>query len=394
MIISPPKGSAVNRLLIPVAVLSLISLVILALILPSTLTVANVMIRVGILFSLNVAAVWFFANQLFSKRMLDLHEYLSLVVSSETAPAKSLRDDGADEIGAIVNLLVGFVKDLQEVISDVRNGAHRVRESSEHQSSLMAESVDKVGARTGQEEQVAKAFGDVAQASSNLSDTADEMAGATGEVVGLLKEGGTFSQVNQTAVKNLAVNVDSMSEDAEKLQAETARIGSVLDVIKGIAEQTNLLALNAAIEAARAGEQGRGFAVVADEVRALAHRTQESTVEIQEMVEVLQARAKGTVEAMARGRELSNNSLEQSDKLAEILVQTQELMSRVNEQAGHISNCTTDQSASTHDVNEKMADISSQGRLICESLIVISEQAKAQEQIAQHVDDSLDRICV
>jgi len=394
MIISPPKGSAVNRLLVPVAVLSLISLVILALILPSELTLAGVMVRVGVLFALNVVAVWFLAGQLFTKRMLALHEYLSLVVSSDTAPNKPLRDDGLDEIGAIVNMLGGFVKDLQEVINDVRNGAHRVRESSEHQASLMAESVDKVGERTQREEQVTIAFGDVAAVSSNLSDTAGEIAGSTGDVVSLLKEGGTFSQVNQVAMKDLSMNVDSMSADAEKLQAETARIGTVLDVIKGIAEQTNLLALNAAIEAARAGEQGRGFAVVADEVRALAHRTQESTVEIQEMVEGLQARARSTVEAMARGRELSNNSLEQSDKLAEILMQTQELMSRVNEQAGHISKSTTDQSATTQDVNEQIMQISSQGREICDSLVVISEQAKAQEQIAQHVDDSLDRICV
>lgn len=394
MTIPPPRGSAANRLLMPVAALSLISLVILALILPNELTVAGVMIRVSILFVLNVAAVWFLANLLFTKRMLELHAYLSLVVSSETAPSKALRDDGADEIGAIVSLLVGFVKNLQQVITDVREGAHRVRESSEHQASLMAESVDMVGECTQREEQVAIAFGDVAQVSSNLSDTADEIASSTGEVVALLKEGGSFSQVNQAAVKDLSVNVDSMSEDAEKLQAETARIGSVLDVIKGIAEQTNLLALNAAIEAARAGEQGRGFAVVADEVRALAHRTQESTVEIQEMVEVLQARAQSTVEAMARGRELSNNSLEQSDKLAEILVRTQDLMRSVNDQAGHISNSTTDQRATTQDVNEQMVKISSQGREICDSLAVISEQAKAQEQIAQHVDDSLDRICV
>ncbi len=394
MTATSPNSSVTIRLVIPVASISVLSLVVLGLILPEEMTVGGVLLRVGLLMALNLAALWFFTQQLVSNRLTELYAYLLQVVSTEVAPSKPLRDDGSDEIGAIVNTLTDFVKDLKSVIDEVRSGAHQVRESSEHQASLMLESVEKVGDRTIQVEQVARTFGDVASLSEQLSVTADQIAESTKGVVNLLRDGNQSSRENQTAVSDLSVNVDSMSDDAAKLQEETARIGSVLDVIKGIAEQTNLLALNAAIEAARAGEQGRGFAVVADEVRALAHRTQESTVEIQEMVEGLQARALSTVEAMARGRELSSNSLEQSAKLVETLSQVEDLMSRVNEQAGHISNSTTEQSNTTSSVNERMSSISTQGREICDSLEVITEQAQAQEQVAQHVDDSLDRICV
>ena len=394
MTVTTPNSSVSIRLLIPVAGINVVSLIILGLILPEEMTVSGVLIRAGLLMLLNLGALWFFTQQLVSNRLNELYAYLLQVVSTEVAPSKPLRDDGSDEIGAIVNTLTDFVKDLKSVIDEVRSGAHRVRESSEHQASLMVESVDKVGERTTQVEQVARSFGDVAALSEQLSVTADQIAESTKDVVTLLRDGNNSSRENHAAVSDLSSNVDSMSDDAAKLQDETARIGSVLDVIKGIAEQTNLLALNAAIEAARAGEQGRGFAVVADEVRALAHRTQESTVEIQEMVEGLQARAHSTVEAMARGRELSSNSLEQSSKLAEVLTQVEGLMSRVNEQAGHISTSTTEQSKTTSSVNERMGSISTQGREICDSLEVITGQAQAQEQVAQHVDDSLDRICV
>ncbi len=388
------NGSIANRLLVPIGGINVVFLVILAVALPKDLSLTGVLIGTGLMFVLNLAAVWFFAQQLVAGRLSELYDYLELVVSSERAPKKPLRDDGDDEIGAIVEMLTTFVQDLKGVIEQVRDGAHQVRESSEHQASLMVDSVDKVGERTSQVEQVALSFGELASLSLSLSGTADQIAESTNEVVVLLKDGSRSSQENQVAVKDLSVNVESMSEDASKLQAETARIGSVLDVIKGIAEQTNLLALNAAIEAARAGEQGRGFAVVADEVRALAHRTQESTVEIQEMVEGLQARAHSTVEAMSRGRELSTNSLEQSDQLVATLEQMQAVMLQVNELAGNVSQSTTEQSKTTQDVNDRMHEISASGREICDSLNVISTQAQAQEQVAQHVDDSLDRICV
>ena len=178
---------------------------------------------------------------------------------------------------------------------------------------------------------MASSIDQIASTSAVLTENAVQVSETTDQVMNLIDKGTASSNTSQQTIASFADEVNGMAKDLALLQEECSRIGGVLDVIRGIADQTNLLALNAAIEAARAGEQGRGFAVVADEVRALAHRTQESTVEIQSMVEGLQEKSNNAVDAIGKGKSLSEDSLNQTEGVVEVLGQLAQAFTEVNQ---------------------------------------------------------------
>jgi methyl-accepting chemotaxis protein len=160
------------------------------------------------------------------------------------------------------------------------------------------------------------------------------------------------------SINSLAGEVEKAAETLNSLESDINNIGAIVDVIRGITEQTNLLALNAAIEAARAGEHGRGFAVVADEVRTLAARTQSSTHEIEEMVERLQQGAQAAVSVMNDGRERANNSVDQASRAGEALDTITSMITTMDEMSAQISNAANEQSTVAEDINRGIVNIS------------------------------------
>jgi methyl-accepting chemotaxis protein len=160
------------------------------------------------------------------------------------------------------------------------------------------------------------------------------------------------------AINALARDIDQASEVISNLQKETDSIGSVLDVIRGIAEQTNLLALNAAIEAARAGEQGRGFAVVADEVRTLASRTQASTEEIQNMITKLQTGANQAVQVMVKGKDQAASSVDHASRAGQSLQNITRAVSVIKDMSNQIASASEEQSAVSLEINRNINNIS------------------------------------
>ncbi len=207
----------------------------------------------------------------------------------------------------------------------------------------------------------------VAQVASNAqqaSEAADQVGSET-------REGHQLVGESRSAVLRLANELARATEVILHLESHSTEISTVLEVIRGIADQTNLLALNAAIEAARAGEQGRGFAVVADEVRGLAQRTQQSTNEIQRMISNLQDGARNAVEVMQHSSQQAEDSVQQVQQAADALAGISQRVSRITAMSQQIASAVEEQSSVSEDISRNIVSI----RNACEALVSVGQQS-------------------
>ena len=379
------------KLLLPQVIVGILLIFVLAVFTDaSVLTLGLVLVLLAVQF----VASYICSNMWLAVRLERLRSYLNLVTSTEEAPKKPLRDGIDDELGRIINQLSAFIGNLSDVIKEIRRESELLSSGSTKLAEQMSTSTDSLSTTSNQIEQMADSINQVASTSSILSESASQVSETTSQVMDILMQGTQSSNTSQHTIESFASEVNGMANDIALLQEESARIGSVLDVIRGIAEQSNLLALNAAIEAARAGEQGRGIAVVADEVRALAHRTQESTVEIQSMVEGLQEKSTNAVDAISRGQSLTQESLTHSQEVVNALTQIGDVFAEVDNLTSQIASGTEEQQRSTASINDNMAAIVDLSREINQGLMSVSEHAEMQQTTANEVDHTLNRICV
>lgn len=262
-----------------------------------------------------------------------------------------------DELGKLSHAFNRFLDKLQPLIREVGRVTGEVADSAKSLAGMAAANDRLISSEHAAVDQVSTAATEMSVAVHEVARNAQNAADAARHAEVQSREGAQVVGVTINSIRQLAQEVESASDTIQTLEQETANIGAVLAVIKGIAEQTNLLALNAAIEAARAGEQGRGFAVVADEVRALAARTQESTKDIQQMIERLQVGVQNAVKATHSGSARARQSVEQAAGVDQALSVTGDSVQRINDMAAQIATACEEQSSVTEEIARNISDI-------------------------------------
>jgi methyl-accepting chemotaxis protein len=249
-------------------------------------------------------------------------------------------------------------KNVANLVHTLVGGVSQLNTATQNMEAISNETVDGVLKQQTETTQVATAMNEMTASVQEVARTASNAADAARNADGEAKAGKQVVMETMEAIDSLANEVEKAAEQLSSLEADIGNIGAIVDVIRGITEQTNLLALNAAIEAARAGEHGRGFAVVADEVRTLAARTQSSAHEIEEMVERLQQGAQVAVKVMNESRERARDSVDKASSAGAALDTITAMISTMDEMSEQISSAANEQSSVAEDINRGIVNIS------------------------------------
>ena len=286
-----------------------------------------------------------------------------------------------DELGQLSRAVNAFLEQLQTLIRQVAESTLQVASAAEEMSAIASGQEKLVNEQYMAVDQVSTAATEMSAAIHEVADNAHSTADAAREADRQGHAAADVVSATMSDLRRLAADVEEAAGVINNLEQDTDKIGGVLSVIEGIAEQTNLLALNAAIEAARAGEQGRGFAVVADEVRALAARTQDSTRDIQQMIQKLQSGTGQAVAVMQRGAELAGQSVEKAGATETSLNETSASVMRINDMAAQIAAACEEQSQTTEDIARNISGIRD-----------LSNQAAQSSQESRDASNALARL--
>ena len=286
-----------------------------------------------------------------------------------------------DEIGSMAMSFNNMLSSLQKVMNEVKHVASSVDESSISLSAITEQTREGMLQQKQQTEQAATAMHQMSATVQEVAQNTSLAANAAQEANNESIKGKRVVSATIDSISNLASEVERAAGVIHNLEDDAKNISNVIDVIHGISEQTNLLALNAAIEAARAGEQGRGFAVVADEVRTLAQRTQDATQEIQTMIENLQQAAVNAVEVMNMGRTQADASVEQAAQAGTSLESIASAVSQITDMSIQVASSLEEQSAVAEEINRNVISIRD-----------VADQTSDSSTIMKDTGDGLNRL--
>ena len=271
-----------------------------------------------------------------------------------------------DELGELGSVFNGTVLKIHDLIERVGHTVSEVERQAGQVQSVSAQSNQAVAGQRTQIEQVATAMNQMSATSQEVARSAAAAVSSAHSVNDETISGRGLVESQQGSIARLASEIDQSVLVINQLASDSQSISRVLEVIKSIAEQTNLLALNAAIEAARAGEQGRGFAVVADEVRTLAKRTQQSTEEIEDMIGKLHGGVSAAVKAMGSSHAVANGTVDQSEKVQQALENILGAVGMIVDQNQQIAAAVEQQTAVAHDIDQNIVEINRAGERTAE----------------------------
>ncbi|AMJ97157.1 chemotaxis protein [Alteromonas macleodii] len=292
------------------------------------------------------------------KPVQEVSERMKDISQGEGDLTRSLPETGQDEVTRLARYFNEYTKKMRHSLLGIRENINSLTQQAELVETSSKNSNAQAQTQNENMLQVAAAMEEMTTQINEVSNNADSAEKSTSSARGNVQNGASVVDSTVNDIRSLTSDIESVSSAVTELAAQTESIGAVLDVIRGIAEQTNLLALNAAIEAARAGEQGRGFAVVADEVRTLASRTGQSTDEIQAMIEKLQSNAKSAVDAVKVSQSASTKTVDNAIQANQNLQEADRLMTEIADMSSEIARATEQQAEAATEANMRINALS------------------------------------
>ncbi len=303
--------------------------------------------------------------------------------------SRSVAVHAEDEVGAMGHAFNRMIEKFRRSLEAVAGATRQLNEVSDRVSDVAEETLKVVMEQRSETDMVASAMNEMSATVQEVARNANQTAAASRGADDEAKNGAYVATEALGGIEVLIRDIENAAKVIQKVESDSTNIGMVLDVIKGIAEQTNLLALNAAIEAARAGEQGRGFAVVADEVRTLASRTQKSTEEIQTMIERLQGGVRDAVRAMEAAQTRAQFGSDQVEKAAESLGMIAGEVGTITDMNTQIATAAEEQSQVAHDMDRHITGIADQAR---RTSAYSKQSVEVTSQISGYVESLLKEV--
>ncbi|MGF1835636.1 methyl-accepting chemotaxis protein [Photobacterium sanguinicancri] len=320
-----------------------------------------------------VAIVAWLVNFLF-RDLMRVSDALAEIASGEGDLTQRLEPRSDDEVGQLALNFNRFVGNMHQMVMRLRDVSDSLGQQAQTTASQAEERSTRIQHQQDEINMVATAINEMAAATQEIAGNADNTAQTSGETVSAAEHGSTQVTQSQHSISSLAGEVETATGVIGELNTHAQSINTILSTIQGIAEQTNLLALNAAIEAARAGEQGRGFAVVADEVRVLSQRTHASTQEIQQMIETLQQTTGRAVGIMENSRHLAETSVDDANAASASLSQINTAVTNISDMATQIASAAEEQSSVTEEITRNTQGI----RDVSDELALEADEAARQ----------------
>lgn len=347
-------------------------------------TISAVMVILAI-----VIAMIFWATHLIAKPIIVLTNAMQDIASGDGDLTKRIEIESRDEVGQLAMHVNTFIEKLRVILLEAKDQSLKLDQASADLSRVSEETNQEIMQEKEQVDSVSTAVTEMAATVLEISRNAQAANTAAEQVQHLTNKATSLSTGAQQAMADLSEHIDNASEVVSGLAHESSNIGAVVDVINGIAEQTNLLALNAAIEAARAGEQGRGFAVVADEVRSLASRTQESTDDIRNMIVKLQQIANKASTMMQQGKEQAEHSHSQTKDVLKAFDEITYSVQLVQDQNHQIATATEEQTVVAEDINASLSLINNLVNNTSLHANDLSQEAQELSELASELSNTV-----